>query len=201
MDYMDLAVLKGPYTHSQGHKAAVHWKFFAFMLDMFFCYMKSCRCFQYICLFLYPWLKCTWPWNSHYMFGMCKHSALITLCSCWLVGDLWPSQVTPSPEWNMLLGYFQKKKHVYLSLIIKFSRYYVYISIVMKILKVFFRICINLEKIWCMWGITSKRWAGSDISGCRLMWKLDKRCKYMAVLEPKLCVSEYSAVPLLKFSQ
>ena len=105
---------------------------------MFFCHMKSCRCSQYfftldwkiLKIFLYPWLKlkCTLPWNSHYMFAMCKHLALICLCSRWLVGDLWPSQVTPSPEWNMLctnpIEYnpkrFQKKKtSVYLSFIIK----------------------------------------------------------------------------------
>ena len=143
---------------------------------MFFCHMKSCRCSQYICLFLYPWLKlkCTLPWNSHYMFAMCKHLALICLCSHWLVGDLWLSQVTPSPEWNMLCTnpieynpkHFQKKKHLFISaLSSKFSRYYVYISIFMKILKVFFRNCINLEKRWRMWGITSKK-----MSGGRYFW-------------------------------
>ena len=143
-------------------------------LDMFFCCMKSCRCSLYICLFLYPWLKCTWPWNSHYMFTMCKHLALICLCSRWLVGDLWPSQVTPSPEWNMLCtdpieynpNISKRKKHLFISaLSSKSSRYYVYISIVMKILKVFFRNCINLEKIWRMWGITSEK-----MSGGRYFW-------------------------------
>ena len=92
-------------------------------LDMFFCCMKSCRCSLYICLFPYPWLKCTWPWNSHYMFTMCKHLALIYLCSRWLVGDIWPSQVTPSPEWNMLCTDFieynpnisKRKKNICLS--------------------------------------------------------------------------------------
>ena len=101
-------------------------------LDMFFCCMTSCRCSLYICLFLYPWLKCTWPWNSHYMFTMCKHLALICLCSRWLVGDLWPSQVTPSPEWNMLctdpieykpnVSKRKKKTSVYLSFIIKIQQ-------------------------------------------------------------------------------
>ena len=131
IDYMDLAVLRSHYTHSRSLKQQFTENFSLQCLDMYFCCMKSCRCSLYICLFLYPWLKCTWPWNSHYMFTMCKHLALICLCSRWLVGDLWTSQVTPSPEWNMLCSdpieykpnvSKRKKKSVYLSFIIKIQQ-------------------------------------------------------------------------------
>ena len=126
-----------PLYSLQEPKAAVHRKFFVIMFRHVFLLYEIMQVFPVYLLISLPltemYMAMKLPLHVHYD-SMCKHLALICLCSRWLVSDLWPSQVTPSPEWNMLCtdlieykpNVFKRKKHLFISaLSSKSSRYYV----------------------------------------------------------------------------
>ena len=81
------------------------------------------------------------------------HFASISLCSRWLVGDLWPSRSTLLPEMNMLCTdaseynphVSKRKTSVYLSFIIDIQQTLCLYMYTYQNIKVFIRNCINLK--------------------------------------------------------
>ena len=71
IDYMDLAVLRSHYTHSQEPKAAVHWKFFITMFRHVFLLYEIMQVFPIYLLIFLPltemYMAMKLPLHVHYV--------------------------------------------------------------------------------------------------------------------------------------
>ena len=173
---MDFAVLRSHYTHSQKPKA-VHWKLLVIMFRHVFLSYEIMQVFPIYLLISLPlteiemYIAMKLPLHVRYVQAL-SIGFISAAIGWWVTFDPAKSPLLLSGTCcvltllNIIPNVSKRRKHMFISaLSSKFSRYYVYISIFMKILKVFFRNCINLEKIWPMWGITSKK-----MSGGRYFW-------------------------------